>query len=400
VSAPAVPFGTSALTVPSPVAVAVRERVREAAAARTPLRIVGGGAWLDAGRPVAADAERLDVGAHAGIIEYEPGDLTLTAKAGTTLAEIQAAARAHGQWLGLDPWGDDAGTLGATVATGSYGPLAHAFGTPRDNVLGVEFVTGDGRVARGGGRVVKNVAGFDLTRLMTGAWGTLGVLTEVTVRLRPVPEVDETVGLNVPGGLGSRAGLARLLARLREAPIAPLALELYAPRPRVGPLVIARLAGNEALVGAQRRALAAIGDVGVPYAVMHAVLRRGEHLLRPGLLVEMRPTVVARLSRRPSRLAETWEDAVRVAERMTEGNVQASIGRGVVRLAAAAGETTIRNAFADLLRADDPPRVVFERLPPALWPELAPSAASDRLSRGVRDAFDPHRMLNPGILGE
>src|SRR5215211_4142123 len=155
---------------------AVRDRVRVAVDRRTGLRVLGRGSWLDAGRPVSA-TESLATRDLSGITEYVPGDLTLTARAGTTLGEIRRATAAHGQWLALDPHGSDEGTLGATIATASAGPLATAFGTPRDLVLGVEFVTGDGVVARGGGRVVKNVAGFDLARLVTGAWGTLGVLT-------------------------------------------------------------------------------------------------------------------------------------------------------------------------------------------------------------------------------
>ena len=126
-----------------------------------------------------------------------PGDLTLTARAGTTLAEIERATAAERQLLALDPYGTARGTIGATIATASAGPLAHAFGTPRDLVLGLEFVTGDGAVIRAGGRVVKNVAGFDLTRLLTGAWGTLGVITEVSVRLRALPEMEESVALAV-----------------------------------------------------------------------------------------------------------------------------------------------------------------------------------------------------------
>ena len=131
----------------------------------------------------------------SGITEYVPGDLTLTARAGTTLGEIRDATAAHGQWLALDPYGADEGTIGATIATASAGPLSTFFGGPRDLVLGVEFVTGDGVVARGGGRVVKNVAGFDLTRLITGSWGTLGVVTEVTLRLHARPRGDETFAL-------------------------------------------------------------------------------------------------------------------------------------------------------------------------------------------------------------
>ena len=164
----------------------------DAAQRGAPLRIVGRGTWLDAGRPVRA-TETLSTRELSGITEYVPGDLTLTARAGTTLGEIREATAAHGQWLALDPSGSDDGTIGATIATASAGPLVTFFGAPRDLVLGVEFVTGAGVVARGGGRVVKNVAGFDLTRLLTGSWGTLGVITEVTVRLHARPEADESV---------------------------------------------------------------------------------------------------------------------------------------------------------------------------------------------------------------
>src|SRR5919199_245968 len=96
---------------------------------------------------------------------------------------------------------------GARWRTASYGPLATAFGTPRDAVLGAEFVTGTGAVVRGGGRVVKNVAGFDLVRLVIGAWGTLGVLTEITVRLRARPEIDETVAVAAGSSAHGVAGL-------------------------------------------------------------------------------------------------------------------------------------------------------------------------------------------------
>jgi glycolate oxidase FAD binding subunit len=119
------------------------EAVRGAAAAGTRLRLVAGGTWLDAGRPVRADAV-LPLGALAGVVDHAPGDLTLTARAATPLRDVAAAARAAGQFLALDPPGADGGTLGAAVATASAGPLAHAFGTPRDLVLGAEFVTGAG----------------------------------------------------------------------------------------------------------------------------------------------------------------------------------------------------------------------------------------------------------------
>src|SRR5688500_1008999 len=186
----------------------VVDAVRDAYATAEPLRIGGRGTWLRAGHPVQA-TRILDVSGLSGITEYVPGDLTLTARAGTTLAEIADATAAHGQWLPLDPFGDRHGTLGATLATASAGPLGGSLGLPRDLTVGVSFVTGTGNIVRGGGRVVKNVAGFDLVRLTIGAWGTLGVITEATVRLRARPEVDETFVLELPT---ARDALATLLS--------------------------------------------------------------------------------------------------------------------------------------------------------------------------------------------
>lgn len=153
------------------------------------LRIRGGGGWLDVGHAVQASHElRLD--AFAGVRQYVPDDLTISVGAATTLAELRAATVAHGQWCPLEPWGDDAGTVGATIATATSGPFAEALGRPRDLVLGLECVDGLGRIVQAGGRVVKNVAGFDLTRLCTGSWGTLAVITEVHLRLRALPAAD------------------------------------------------------------------------------------------------------------------------------------------------------------------------------------------------------------------
>src|SRR5689334_10133501 len=216
------------VTAPDPIATtdrlsdteSVRDVVRSAIDRGTRLRVVGRGTWLDAGRPVG-NAKAVALDGLTGIVDYTPGDLTLTARAGTPLAEIARATAEHGQWLALAPWGGDAGSLGATAATATAGPMSGALGTPRDIVIGIEAVTGSGQVVRGGGRVVKNVAGFDLTRLMVGAWGTLGILTEVSVRLRGLPEQEATLALPLPN---APAALADVVARLRSAPIAPLAI--------------------------------------------------------------------------------------------------------------------------------------------------------------------------------
>ena len=248
----------------APSVAAIAGEVRNARARAEPLRIVAGGHWLDAGRPCGA-SRRLELSSVAGIVSYEPGDLTLTARAATTLAEIESVTAAEGQWLTLDPHGSGAGTIGATVATASWGPLASAYGTPRDHVLGCEFITGAGDVVRAGGRVVKNVAGFDLVRLVTGSWGTLGALTEMTVRLRARPEEDLTLFARI-GGPNAEAIATAAWRWTRESQYRPLAAELLSPslaRTLGGDgsaQLLVRLGGNTAFLRAARDSVASVGE--------------------------------------------------------------------------------------------------------------------------------------------
>ena len=390
---------------PSRASAAIQDAVRQAAAQALALRPVGSGGWLDAGRPVASTARHLSLLDDAGIVDYVPGDLTLTARGGTTLAAIARAATSEGQWLALDPFGSDEGTLGATIATASAGPLAQLFGGPRDNVLGIEFVTGAGTVARGGGRVVKNVAGFDLVRLVTGSWGTLGIVTEATVRLRSVPERDETIAIRMPD---EASALAERVERARVAPAAPWALELVnaAAADRLGlpkaTSLLVRLGGNAAVVDAQRTTFGALGAASAVAGGVWSRLRGAEPA----------EAVVFRLSGSPARLADSWQAAVRCTATLPGTLLHATVGRGVVRciipleaIARAGAQVHLPSIEAHpLVRAlgvtPPAPGRIFERLPPAFWPVLAPGGANDRLSRGIRDAFDPHRLLNPGILGE
>lgn len=377
---------TVAATATSDVAEAAREAFEQG----VPLRVIAGGTWADAGRPVIAQ-RALDVSALRGIVEYVPGDLTLTARAGTTLAEIEETTRAHGQWLPLDPFGAPSGTLGATLATASAGPLAGSVGLPRDVALGVSFVDGRGTVVHGGGRVVKNVAGYDLVRLLVGAWGTLGILTEATVRLRGLPEADESVALSLPE---PPAALATLLRAVRHGPIAPLAAELLSASlaARVGagaaPLLLIRLAGNGESVRAQRAELAGIAPVRDADPEVWRRLRASD---------PPAPAITLRLSGPPSGLAALWSAASVLAERLG-GDAHASLERGIVRwrLPAAAHAGALADALAGLGVGG---ARVFEQLPAPAWSHLAPSAATDRLERALRDAFDPRRVLNRGILG-
>ncbi|MFL5620178.1 MAG: FAD-binding oxidoreductase [Gemmatimonadaceae bacterium] len=373
-------------------ALAVAAAIRDARAARTSMRIVGGGTWLDAGRPVRSDAT-LALSSLRGITEYEPGDFTLTVRAGTPLGEIADIAGREGQWLTLQPHGSIDGTIGATIATASWGPLASAYGTPRDHLLGCEIVTGLGEIVRAGGRVVKNVAGFDLSRLMTGAWGTLGVITEVTVRLRARPEVDRTFAVAFEQ-MDERA-CDDAAHWLRTTPYRPLAAELCSATTseRIGlerrVLLLVRLGGNEPLV---RAAEWAVAELGTTSAVDSTVWDR---------LIAAEPAgaAVVRLGTRPAELGALWSRVVRaVAER--GGATHATIARGVVRCILPAARTSeeieaLRGMMKEL---HAPGSRIAERLPDPLWHEV-PSAVGDALSSDIHRTFDPDGVLNPGILG-
>jgi glycolate oxidase FAD binding subunit len=385
---------SASIFAPSVGAAETRERIRDAVSSKCSLRITGGGTWLDANRPVQALA-KLEMGAHSGVVEYEPGDLTITVRAGTTLDEIARVTTANGQWLTLDPYGDpERATIGATIATASYGPLAHHFGTPRDITLGVEFVTGAGDTVRGGGRVVKNVAGFDLTRLVTGCWGTIGVLTEATLRLRALPAADATMAMDL--GPTERE-VEHVRVELRRLPFVPLAAQLLdvgmaqsLSLGSRGPKFLVRLGGNEEAVAAQRQQLRDLGDA-------QEVDTRIWHHLRTA---EPAGATVMRLSRLPSLFAATWRDALRLIAPWPGASCHGDPGRGVVRVLLPRVED---NTEAELRAVLDVPfdgARLYERLPAALWPYLAPSAMHGRIDVGIKAAFDPQRILNPGIFGE
>jgi glycolate oxidase FAD binding subunit len=352
----------------------LRDQIRDAAERKASLRVRGAGTWMDAGRPVQS-SETISIAEHAGIVAYVPGDLTMTVRGGTTLAEIRDATGAHNQWLALDPHGTDGGTIGATVVTASAGPLATFFGTPRDLVLGVEFVTGTGAVARGGGRVVKNVAGFDLTRLMIGSWGSLGVVTEVTVRLHAKPASDQSFAIAIDDG-----DIGRLRAMLRGLPFKPYACEVVNARLASSLLganqttVLLRLAGNVEGVAAERDAFS---EIGASSEIDSSVWTRLRTIEPPN-------AAVVRLSDLPSEIERTW-----LAASTLDAFVHASPARGVVRVIARDASTITGVGGATR---------VAERLTADQWRAFAPKRSE--LEARIKNTFDPANVLNRGILGE
>jgi FAD/FMN-containing dehydrogenase len=185
------------------------------------IRIEGHATWQppDAPADLALSTRGLDA-----LVAVQPADLVATVQAGAAVDEINRRLAEHQMWLAIDPPGRGERSIGSVVATGTSGPLRNAFGPVRDHVLGCTVVTGDGRVVKAGGRVVKNVAGYDLAKLSVGGFGGFGIITELHLRLRAVPQRDVTLLCR-----GGRDRLTSMGRDLRDAGLQPAALELFSP---------------------------------------------------------------------------------------------------------------------------------------------------------------------------
>lgn len=171
----------------------LRMAVKQAFQAQQPLSIMAGDTKAFLGHLVT-DGRPLDVSSHRGIVNYQPGELTITARAGTPLVELQATLAEQSQMLAFEPPAfGPAATIGGVIAAGLSGPARPWTGAARDFVLGCRIINGRGQVLRFGGEVMKNVAGYDLSRLMAGAWGTLGVLLDVSLKVLPIPRARITL---------------------------------------------------------------------------------------------------------------------------------------------------------------------------------------------------------------
>ncbi|HEY6796751.1 MAG TPA: FAD-binding protein [Kineosporiaceae bacterium] len=213
----------------------------------------GGGTQVDLGAPPRALDLLLELRQQAGVLEYDPGDLVIRAKAGTSVDELRHVTVEHRQMLALD---GPPTTLGGLVATGVSGPRRHRYGAVRDLLIGAAFVLADGTRAKAGGKVVKNVAGYDLCKLLTGSLGTLAVITEVTFRLHPLPAASTTV--TVP--LANRERVPVTLARLRGSRLEPVAVEVAADLHRGTAVLVLLFDGLPEIVQQQAREAATLLD--------------------------------------------------------------------------------------------------------------------------------------------
>jgi glycolate oxidase FAD binding subunit len=342
------------------------EQVCAARKAHVPLAIAGQGSKAFYGRAVGG--QPLDVTPHRGVVAYDPGDLVLTARAGTPLAELDALLAAHGQMLGFEPpcFGG-AGTLGGAVAAGLAGPRRPHAGAVRDFVLGVEVIDGRGERVRFGGRVIKNVAGFDLARLMAGALGTLGVLLEVSLRVLPRPQAELTLRQDLAR---QRAQRAMQDWQRRPLPLSALAYD--------GRVLYARLSGTAHGVEAARAALGGEALTEGDASAYWQALRDHTHPFFAHDGVLWRLSVPAETDT-PAHLPGDWLWEWGGAQRWLRTRASADAVRAV-----AAQHGGHAAAFRGGTRSGD----VFHPLPSGL-------AA---LHRRLKAALDPDGLFNPGRL--
>ena len=369
------------------------EAVAGAAGAGTPLEIRGGGTRTGLGRPVQAE-KTLSTAGLSGISLYEPGALTLVVKAGTPVTEVEAALAAEGQILPFEPMDhrallgtEGAPTIGGVVACGVSGPRRIQAGACRDAMLGVRFVNGRGEAVKSGGRVMKNVTGYDLVKLMAGSHGTLGVLSEISFKVLPKPEAEATL---VCSGLGDVAGVAALDTALAS----PFGITGAAHLDGRSLVRIEGLAGSVAYRTGQLLGLLGAGWEAVGGAESAALWREVRDVAR----FAGRDGAVWRVSVKPA-------DGPVLSENLsTAGLDHAALydwGGGLVWLLTAetgdAGtgpirrETAALGGHATLVRASATTRAgteVFEPEPETLA----------RIAAGLRAKFDPAGILNPGRM--
>jgi glycolate oxidase FAD binding subunit len=378
------------------------EAIADAAAKRTPLAIEGGGTRRDIGRPTQT-AATLSTAALSGVTLYEPSELVISLRAGTPLAEVEALLARNRQRLAFEPIDHRAllsstgtPTIGAIAAANLSGPRRIQAGAARDSMIGIRAVTGRGEVIKNGGRVMKNVTGYDLVKFMAGAWGTLGVFSEVSFKLTPIPETESTI---VVPGLDDATAIRALAAAL-GSPWGVTGAAHLPPFEHEAARTLIRLDGFAASVREREaKLIATLAPFGkgetIPAEASAAVWTAVRDL---AVLGATRRAVVWRISVKPS-------DGPKIVEELRRTlpcRVIYDWGGGLVWLAAtdtgdAAGALVVREAtarfggHATLVRAPEHVRLaveVFEPQPPAVMD----------LQRRLKATFDPEGILNPGRM--
>lgn len=381
------------------------EAVRAANARRTSLAIVGAGSKARLGRH-APQPQTLSVRALAGVALYEPDELVLSVRAGTPLREIEELLDAQHQQLAFEPMdyaallggATKSATIGGVIACNLSGPRRIKTGAARDHLLGFSCVTGRGDIVKSGGRVMKNVTGYDLSKLICGSYGTLALLTTATLKVLPKPETEETL-------LVSGLDEAALLAQLRRASGTPNEVSSYAVlpssvAPQLQALAALRLEGPALSVATRREdLLARLKDSGARFETLHIEDSRD-------FWSKIRDAApIAELAGDIWRLSVAPTDAYSVIERLRRSTPLIAYfydwAGGLIWLCLETGSdahaTKVRDAIdahgghAALIRASEEARARVD----VFHPQPAPLAA---LSRRVKESFDPLHILERGRM--
>jgi glycolate oxidase FAD binding subunit len=381
-----------------------------AAAEGLPVTPWGGGTKMAIGSPPHRIGLVLGLKRMSRILEHEPGDLTVTVEAGLTLEALQAELGKRGQWLSLDPASADGATVGGILASNASGPRRHLYGTARDLVIGLTVVTADGSVVRGGGKVVKNVAGYDLPKLYIGSFGTLGVLVEATFKLRPRPDVDRLAIARFDrlkdAGAAARAVLA--------SDLIPSALELAdgeALRRLGHGTTAALLVGLDGIAEQVDWEVAELprllGPLGLGETTVLDGAARDEAwrgLARLGHPGHEQVAAVMKWAVLPTRTAELMETGAAAAQRNgLTAALTAHAGVGIVTAILTGGTDTgavvatltewraLVDGVGGHAMVESAPLAVKERV--AVWDAAGPTL---RLMKGIKERLDPRGILNPG----
>lgn len=355
--------------------------LRSASGAGWRVRLEGGRSWMppDAPADLILSTSGLDE-----VRNVSGADLVGTAGAGVPLGDLRDALADAGTWVAIDPPGDDRRTLGSALATGTSGPQRTGFGPIRDQLLGLTLVTGDGRVVRAGGRVVKNVAGFDLTRLAAGSFGLFGLITTVHLRLRAVPRADVTLAAD-----GRRDALLEAARALLAAGAAPDALELLSPGAAGRPTwrLAVRLFGTDAEVRARRDGARAACPVPLDDA--------DGAMWRDAAARATDAPLTLRLGAVPTALETALDLVAHHLDEAVSGWMSVSVLPGAVRWSGSASPEHLRLFRRAAAEREMP--VTLERAPYAVRQQVGVFGAyregAARLVEGLRARFDPAGVL-------
>ena len=388
----------------------VEEALRWAVAEEKPLEVIGQGSKRAVGRPSQTDLT-LDLSGLTGVTLYEPEELVLSAKAGTPIAEIEALLDSHGQQLAFEPadygalFGQPAGqgTLGGVVAANLSGPRRIKAGAARDHVLGITAVTGRAETIKTGGRVVKNVTGYDLCKVLSGSWGTLAAMTEITIKVLPKPETEATVlveGLTDAQGCAAMAAATATSADVSGAAHLPdHVASWFEGLPKADAATVFRIEGVAPSVAHRREQLVAqlkgFGAVTILDETASRALWRDIRDVKAFAVASARHRPLWRLSTAPAsgyRLVDFITPAAQMFYDWAGGLVwvgmpyedEADAGSVRTAVAALGGHATLIRAPAAVRASVD----VFQPEEPGVR----------ALSRRIKESFDPRGVLNPGRI--